>query len=43
MGGRLAVGPGLTGGQFIEPTIFANLTNDMRTLKRKYLARCFRL
>jgi aldehyde dehydrogenase (NAD+) len=29
-GGKPAVGPGLGGGQFIEPTIFTDVTNDMR-------------
>lgn len=30
LGGKPAVGPGLTGGQFVEPTIFTEVTNDMR-------------
>ena len=30
LGGKAADGPGLTGGQFIEPTIFADVTNNMR-------------
>jgi aldehyde dehydrogenase (NAD+) len=30
LGGKPAVGPGLTGGQFVEPTIFADVTNNMR-------------
>jgi acyl-CoA reductase-like NAD-dependent aldehyde dehydrogenase len=30
LGGKPATGPGLTGGQFIEPTIFADVTNNMR-------------
>ena len=30
LGGKPAVGPGLTGGQFVEPTIFTDVTNDMR-------------
>jgi aldehyde dehydrogenase (NAD+) len=30
MGGQPATGPGLIGGQFVEPTIFADVTNDMR-------------
>ncbi|XFF02266.1 (Z)-2-((N-methylformamido)methylene)-5-hydroxybut yrolactone dehydrogenase (plasmid) [Bradyrhizobium guangxiense] len=30
LGGRPATGPGLIGGQFIEPTIFADVTNHMR-------------
>lgn len=30
LGGKPAVGPGLTGGQFIEPTIFSDVTNNMR-------------
>jgi len=30
LGGRPATGPGLTDGQFIEPTIFTGVTNDMR-------------
>lgn len=30
LGGKPAVGPGLTGGQFVEPTIFTGVTNDMR-------------
>lgn len=30
LGGKPAEGPGLTGGQFIQPTIFADVTNDMR-------------
>jgi len=29
-GGKPASGPGLTGDQFIEPTIFCDVTNDMR-------------
>lgn len=30
LGGNRAIGPGLTGGQFFEPTIFSDVTNDMR-------------
>ena len=30
LGGEAAHGPGLTGGQFIEPTIFTSVTNQMR-------------
>ncbi|MFT4066772.1 aldehyde dehydrogenase [Paraburkholderia sp.] len=30
LGGKPAVGLGLTGGQFVEPTIFTDVTNDMR-------------
>lgn len=30
LGGKPAVGPGLIGGQFVEPTIFADVTNNMR-------------
>lgn len=30
LGGKPAVGPGITGGQFVEPTIFTDVTNDMR-------------
>lgn len=30
LGGKPAAGPGLTGGQFVEPTIFTDVTNDMR-------------
>ncbi|MFM0554669.1 aldehyde dehydrogenase [Paraburkholderia sediminicola] len=30
LGGKPAVGPGLTGDQFVEPTIFTGVTNDMR-------------
>ncbi|MDR5798117.1 aldehyde dehydrogenase [Caballeronia sp. LZ008] len=30
LGGKPAVGAGLTGGQFVEPTIFTDVTNDMR-------------
>ncbi|MFM0348790.1 aldehyde dehydrogenase [Paraburkholderia nemoris] len=30
LGGKPAEGPGLTGGQFVEPTIFTGVTNDMR-------------
>ncbi|SAL55164.1 aldehyde dehydrogenase [Caballeronia turbans] len=30
LGGKPASGPGLTGGQFVEPTIFTDVTNDMR-------------
>jgi acyl-CoA reductase-like NAD-dependent aldehyde dehydrogenase len=30
LGGKPAVGPGLTGGQFVELTIFTDVTNDMR-------------
>lgn len=30
LGGKAAVGPGLTGGQFVEPTIFSDVTNEMR-------------
>ncbi|MGY0488218.1 aldehyde dehydrogenase [Streptomyces sp. WG-D5] len=30
LGGSPATGPGLTGGQFVEPTIFTDVTNDMR-------------
>ncbi|PWC87501.1 carnitine dehydratase [Azospirillum sp. TSH100] len=30
LGGRPASGPGLIGGQFVEPTIFTDVTNDMR-------------
>lgn len=30
LGGKPAVGPGLTGGQFVQPTIFTDVTNDMR-------------
>lgn len=29
-GGKPAVGPGIKGGQFIEPTIFTDVTNNMR-------------
>ncbi len=29
-GGRIAEGPGIQGGQFIEPTIFTDVTNQMR-------------
>jgi acyl-CoA reductase-like NAD-dependent aldehyde dehydrogenase len=29
-GGKPATGPGLVGGQFVEPTIFVDVTNDMR-------------
>lgn len=30
LGGKLAEGPGVTGGHFVEPTIFTDVTNDMR-------------
>ena len=30
LGGKPATGPGVTGGQFVEPTIFTDVTNDMR-------------
>ncbi|MCF5705540.1 aldehyde dehydrogenase family protein, partial [Pseudomonas syringae] len=30
LGGKPATGPGLTGGQFIEPTIFVGVSNGMR-------------
>jgi acyl-CoA reductase-like NAD-dependent aldehyde dehydrogenase len=30
LGGKPAAGPGLTGGQFVEPTIFDGVTNSMR-------------
>ncbi|MBD9638874.1 aldehyde dehydrogenase [Ensifer sp. ENS07] len=30
LGGKPAQGPGLTGGQFVEPTVFADVTNQMR-------------
>ncbi|MBI1383432.1 MAG: aldehyde dehydrogenase family protein [Rhizobiales bacterium] len=30
LGGRPATGPGITGGQFVEPTIFTDVRNDMR-------------
>lgn len=30
LGGRPATGPGLTGGQFIEPTVFIDVSNTMR-------------
>ncbi|KDR40530.1 aldehyde dehydrogenase [Caballeronia glathei] len=30
LGGKPAAGPGVKGGQFVEPTIFTNVTNDMR-------------
>ncbi|MDF3311224.1 aldehyde dehydrogenase [Rhodococcus sp. T2V] len=30
LGGRPATDPGLVGGQFIEPTIFVDVTNDMK-------------
>lgn len=30
LGGKPAIGPGLIGGQFVEPTIFTGVTNDMR-------------
>jgi aldehyde dehydrogenase (NAD+) len=30
VGGKPAVGPGITGGRFVEPTIFTDVTNDMR-------------
>jgi aldehyde dehydrogenase (NAD+) len=30
LGGSPAEGPGLTGGQFVEPTIFVDVRNDMR-------------
>lgn len=30
LGGKPAAGPGVTGGQFVEPTIFTDVTNDMR-------------
>ncbi|TAL93176.1 MAG: aldehyde dehydrogenase [Paraburkholderia sp.] len=30
LGGKPAVGTGLTGGQFVEPTIFTDVTNNMR-------------
>jgi (Z)-2-((N-methylformamido)methylene)-5-hydroxybutyrolactone dehydrogenase len=30
LGGKPAAGPGLVGGQFVEPTIFVDVTNDMR-------------
>jgi len=30
LGGKPAVGPGLAGGHFVEPTIFTDVTNDMR-------------
>jgi (Z)-2-((N-methylformamido)methylene)-5-hydroxybutyrolactone dehydrogenase len=30
LGGKPAAGPDLTGGQFVEPTIFTDVTNDMR-------------
>jgi (Z)-2-((N-methylformamido)methylene)-5-hydroxybutyrolactone dehydrogenase len=29
-GGKVAEGPGIKGGQFVEPTIFADVTNNMR-------------
>ena len=30
LGGNPAAGPGVTGGQFVEPTIFTDVTDDMR-------------
>ena len=30
LGGKPAAGPGLVGGQFVEPTIFTDVRNDMR-------------
>lgn len=30
LGGKAATGPGLTGGQFVEPTVYDGVTNDMR-------------
>lgn len=30
LGGKPATGPGLEGGQFVEPTVFDSVTNDMR-------------
>ena len=30
LGGKAAEGPGLTGGQFVQPTVFAEVKNDMR-------------
>ena len=30
LGGRPALGPGLVGGQFVEPTIFTDVANNMR-------------
>jgi len=30
LGGKAATGPGLIGGQFVQPTIFTDVSNDMR-------------
>ena len=30
LGGRIAAGPGIEGGNFIEPTVFTDVTNQMR-------------
>ncbi|MGP4670274.1 aldehyde dehydrogenase [Agrobacterium pusense] len=30
LGGKAAAGPGLIGGQFVEPTVFADVSNQMR-------------
>jgi len=35
LGGRAATGPDLAGGQFIEPTIFVDVTNDMRIAREE--------
>jgi len=35
LGGKPATGPGLTGGQFFEPTIFADVTNSMRIAREE--------
>lgn len=34
-GGKPAEGPGLRGGQFVEPTIFTDVTNDMRIAREE--------
>lgn len=35
LGGKPAAGPGLGAGQFIEPTIFDNVTHDMRIAREE--------
>lgn len=35
LGGRQATGDGLAAGQFVEPTIFADVTNDMRIAREE--------
>ena len=35
LGGKPAEGPGITGGQFVEPTIFTDVTNQMRIAREE--------